>query len=61
MVRADREPPPGPSATPSTRGCLPLRRVQLAEAMQDDRTGGMVDPISQADLTASIHDLLVQR
>ncbi|MEV4641040.1 ATP-binding protein [Actinoplanes sp. NPDC049548] len=37
-----------------------LRRVQLAKAMQDARTGGMVDPISQADLLASIRDLLGQ-
>ncbi|MFI5935357.1 ATP-binding protein [Actinoplanes sp. NPDC051494] len=34
-----------------------LRRVQLAKAMQDARTGGLVDPISQADLVASIADL----
>ncbi|ROP34314.1 ATP-binding protein [Couchioplanes caeruleus] len=38
-----------------------LRRVQLAKAMQDARTGGMVDPISQRDLTASVRDLLGQR
>ncbi|MFI7603074.1 ATP-binding protein [Actinoplanes sp. NPDC049681] len=38
-----------------------LRRVQLAKAMQDARTAGMVEPISQADLTASIRDLLGQR
>jgi transitional endoplasmic reticulum ATPase len=37
-----------------------LRRVQLAKAMQDARTGGVVDPISQADLTASIAELLGQ-
>ncbi|MGX6607217.1 ATP-binding protein [Micromonosporaceae bacterium Da 78-11] len=35
-----------------------LRRVQLTKAMQDARTGGMVDPISQAELLASIKDLL---
>ncbi|GAA2509555.1 ATP-binding protein [Winogradskya humida] len=34
-----------------------LRRVQLAKAMQDAHTGGMVDPISQQDLTASISGL----
>ncbi|WP_306205169.1 ATP-binding protein [Actinoplanes sp. RD1] len=34
-----------------------LRRVQLAKAMQDARTGGLVDPIGQADLTASITEL----
>ena len=34
-----------------------LRRVQLAKAMQDARTGGQVTPISQADLTASIAEL----
>jgi transitional endoplasmic reticulum ATPase len=34
-----------------------LRRVQLAKAMQDARTGGHVGPISQAELTASIAEL----
>jgi transitional endoplasmic reticulum ATPase len=34
-----------------------LRRVQLAKAMQDARTGGRVEPISQADLLAAIADL----
>lgn len=34
-----------------------LRRVQLAKAMQDARTGGAVEPISQAELLASIRDL----
>jgi len=38
-----------------------LRRVQLAKAMQDARTGGLVDPISQQDLIASINDLLGPR
>jgi transitional endoplasmic reticulum ATPase len=38
-----------------------LRRVQLAKAMQDARTGGLVDPISQRDLIASINELLGQR
>jgi transitional endoplasmic reticulum ATPase len=37
-----------------------LRRVQLTKAMQDARTGGVVDPISQAELLASIKDLLGQ-
>ena len=35
-----------------------LRRVQLTKAMQDARTGGHADPISQADLLASVRDLL---
>jgi transitional endoplasmic reticulum ATPase len=35
-----------------------LRRVQLNKAMQDARTGGMVEPISQQELAASITDLL---
>jgi transitional endoplasmic reticulum ATPase len=35
-----------------------LRRVQLTKAMQDARTGGVVDPISQAELLASVKDLL---
>jgi transitional endoplasmic reticulum ATPase len=35
-----------------------LRRVQLTKAMQDARTGGKVDPISQAELVASVRDLL---
>ncbi|XVV08141.1 ATP-binding protein [Actinoplanes sp. CA-131856] len=34
-----------------------LRRVQLAKAMQDARSGGRVDPISQAELLASVRDL----
>jgi transitional endoplasmic reticulum ATPase len=34
-----------------------LRRVQLTKAMQDARTGGKVDPISQAELLASIREL----
>ncbi|HEX9999347.1 MAG TPA: ATP-binding protein [Actinoplanes sp.] len=35
-----------------------LRRVQLQKAMQDARTGGRVEPISQAELLASIRELL---
>ncbi|MET0495501.1 MAG: ATP-binding protein [Actinoplanes sp.] len=35
-----------------------LRRVQMSKAMQDARTGGMVAPISQAELKASVIDLL---
>jgi transitional endoplasmic reticulum ATPase len=35
-----------------------LRRVQLSKAMQDARTGGLVAPISQEELKASILDLL---
>jgi transitional endoplasmic reticulum ATPase len=35
-----------------------LRRVQLSKAMQDARTGGMVSPISQEELKASVQDLL---
>ncbi|HEU4346897.1 MAG TPA: ATP-binding protein [Actinoplanes sp.] len=38
-----------------------LRRVQLAKAMQDARTGGTVAPIGQDDLKASITDLLGPR
>lgn len=38
-----------------------LRRVQLAKAMQDARTGGMVVPISQEDLKASVGELLGPR
>ena len=34
-----------------------LRRVQLAKAMQDARTGGAVAPISQDELKASVSDL----
>ncbi|SNY44212.1 ATP-binding protein [Paractinoplanes atraurantiacus] len=34
-----------------------LRRVQLAKAMQDARSGGRVDPISQEELLASVRDL----
>jgi transitional endoplasmic reticulum ATPase len=35
-----------------------LRRVQLTKAMQDARTGGLVAPISQEELKASVQDLL---
>jgi len=35
-----------------------LRRVQLSKAMQDARGGGVVSPISQAELKASVIDLL---
>jgi transitional endoplasmic reticulum ATPase len=35
-----------------------LRRVQLNKAMQDARTGGKVEPISQAELLASVRELL---
>jgi transitional endoplasmic reticulum ATPase len=38
-----------------------LRRVQLTKAMQDARTGGAVDPISQADLKSAISELLGPR
>ena len=38
-----------------------LRRVQLAKAMQDARTGGMAEPISQAELLASIRELRTPR
>jgi len=38
-----------------------LRRVQLSKAMQDARTGGMVSPISQEELKASVVDLLGPR
>ena len=34
-----------------------LRRVQLAKAMQDARTGGLVGPITQQELIASITEL----
>jgi transitional endoplasmic reticulum ATPase len=34
-----------------------LRRVQLAKAMQDARTGGHVGPITQSELKASIAEL----
>ncbi|MEV6348717.1 ATP-binding protein [Actinoplanes sp. NPDC051851] len=34
-----------------------LRRVQLAKAMQEARTGGPVDPISQQDLLDAVRDL----
>jgi len=37
-----------------------LRRVQMSKAMQDARSGGMVAPISQAELLASVRDLLGQ-
>jgi transitional endoplasmic reticulum ATPase len=35
-----------------------LRRVQLTKAMQDARTGGLVGPISQEELKASVLELL---
>jgi transitional endoplasmic reticulum ATPase len=35
-----------------------LRRVQLAKAMQEARTGGAVEPISQRDLVSAVTDLL---
>jgi transitional endoplasmic reticulum ATPase len=35
-----------------------LRRVQLQKAMQDARTGGRVEPITQAELLASVRELL---
>ncbi|MEV6488105.1 ATP-binding protein [Actinoplanes sp. NPDC051633] len=38
-----------------------LRRVQLSKAMQDARTGGVVDPISQADLAAGIREMALPR
>jgi transitional endoplasmic reticulum ATPase len=38
-----------------------LRRVQLAKAMQDARTGGRVGPITQQELIASITELAGQR
>jgi transitional endoplasmic reticulum ATPase len=38
-----------------------LRRVQLAKAMQDARTGGLVTPISQGELKASVTALLNPR
>ena len=38
-----------------------LRRVQLAKAMQDARTGGHVAPISQEELLASVRELLGSR
>ncbi|WP_127507014.1 ATP-binding protein [Actinoplanes solisilvae] len=38
-----------------------LRRVQLAKAMQDARTGGRVDPITTEDLLASVRELLAPR
>jgi transitional endoplasmic reticulum ATPase len=38
-----------------------LRRVQLAKAMQDARTGGHVAPISQDELLASVRELLGSR
>jgi transitional endoplasmic reticulum ATPase len=38
-----------------------LRRVQLAKAMQDARTGGVVEPIAQAELLASVRELLAPR
>jgi transitional endoplasmic reticulum ATPase len=34
-----------------------LRRVQLAKAMQDARTGGHVGPITQDELKASLREL----
>jgi transitional endoplasmic reticulum ATPase len=38
-----------------------LRRVQLSKAMQDARTGGVVEPISQADLAAGIREMQAPR
>jgi transitional endoplasmic reticulum ATPase len=38
-----------------------LRRVQLTKAMQDARTGGHADPISQEELLASVRDMLAPR
>jgi transitional endoplasmic reticulum ATPase len=38
-----------------------LRRVQLSKAMQDARSGGEVEPISQRDLLGSIRDLLTSQ
>ncbi|MFI5891553.1 ATP-binding protein [Actinoplanes sp. NPDC051513] len=38
-----------------------LRRVQLAKAMQDARTGGNVAPISQEELLSSVRELLGPR
>jgi transitional endoplasmic reticulum ATPase len=38
-----------------------LRRVQLTKAMQDARTGGIVEPISQEELLASVRELLAPR
>jgi transitional endoplasmic reticulum ATPase len=38
-----------------------LRRVQLSKAMQDARTGGIVEPISQEELLASVRELLGPR
>jgi transitional endoplasmic reticulum ATPase len=38
-----------------------LRRVQLAKAMQDARTGGLVEPINQADLVAGIREMQTPR
>jgi transitional endoplasmic reticulum ATPase len=38
-----------------------LRRVQLAKAMQDARTGGHAAPISQEELLASVRELLGPR
>jgi len=35
-----------------------LRRVQLSKAMQDARTGGAVEPISQQELLASVRELI---
>jgi transitional endoplasmic reticulum ATPase len=35
-----------------------LRRVQLSKAMQDARTGGEVEPISQQELLASVRELI---
>ena len=37
-----------------------LRRVQLAKAMQDARSGGVVEPISQQELKASIAEVLAR-
>ncbi|WP_433292430.1 ATP-binding protein [Actinoplanes sp. CA-030573] len=38
-----------------------LRRVQLTKAMQDARTGGIVEPISQEELLSSVRELLAAR
>jgi SpoVK/Ycf46/Vps4 family AAA+-type ATPase len=38
-----------------------LRRVQLAKAMQDARTGGQIGPITQQGLIRSITELAQQR
>jgi transitional endoplasmic reticulum ATPase len=38
-----------------------LRRVQLSKAMQDARTGGVVEPISQEDLVAGVREMVTPR